>query len=85
MNPVIIKKYRKVNWIFAIYHGIELREIYQLAPKQMEHYYKIWGAKWRVEKKDINNPKIPLSYVRNVGKLMYNQGDNLIFSIPSKL
>ncbi|MEZ4951892.1 MAG: helix-turn-helix domain-containing protein, partial [Saprospiraceae bacterium] len=28
MNPVIIDKYRKVDWIFAVYRGIEILEIY---------------------------------------------------------
>ena len=29
LNPVIIAKYRKVDWIFATYEGIELKEIYR--------------------------------------------------------
>jgi hypothetical protein len=32
MNPVIIAKYRKVAWIFAVYRGIEILEIYRLEP-----------------------------------------------------
>lgn len=72
MNPVIIDKYRKVNWIFAVYRGIEILEIYRLSPENLEPYYSKWEAKWHKEGgKDINNPKIPLKYVRNVGKLLY--------------
>ena len=29
MNPVIIRKYRKVDWIFAVYEGIKLISIHQ--------------------------------------------------------
>ncbi len=82
MNPVIISKYRKVNWIFAIYEGIELKEIYELTPEQLEPYYMSWEAKWHKDGgKDINNPKIPLKYVRQVGKLLYKMEDDGIFRV----
>ncbi len=72
MNPTIIAKYRKVNWIFAIYEGIELVEIYEMTPKNLEPYYKKWEDKWVADgNKDINNPKIPLKFVRENGKLIY--------------
>ncbi len=72
MNPVIIEKYRKVDWIFAVYRGIEILEIYRLTPKDLEPYYLIWEKKWHNDGgKDINNPKIPLKYVRDVGKLLF--------------
>lgn len=72
MNPVIISKYRKVDWIFAVYEGIELRAIYRLKPKDLEIFYKKWEDKWHADGgKDINNPKIPLSYVIRVGKIVY--------------
>ena len=73
MNPTIIAKYRLVPWIFAVYEGIELRNIYQLEPLVMEHWYKTWEAKWHdTGGKDINNPKIPLSYVERNGKLLFD-------------
>jgi len=74
MNPVIIGKYRKVTWIFAIYEGIELIEIYKLKPSQLEPYYKKWESKWSEDgNKDINNPKIPLSFVVENGELLYRR------------
>ena len=39
MNPVIIAKYRQVEWIFGIYQDIELRSVYLLTPDDMEFYY----------------------------------------------
>lgn len=81
MNPVIIAKYRKVDWIFAVYESIELKEIYRLTPLQLEPYYIIWETKWNTNKKDINNPKIPLSYVRKEGELIYKMEDDRIFRI----
>lgn len=71
LNPVIIEKYRKVDWIFATYEAIELKEIYLLKPEAMEPWYKKWGEKWKRDG-DINNPKIPLSYVRERGTLLYS-------------
>ena len=72
MNPKIIAKYRKVDWIFAVYEGIELREIFLLKPENMEPFYAKWEAKWHDDgSKDINNPKVPLTYVRANGKKVF--------------
>lgn len=72
MNPVIIKKYKQVDCIFAVYNGIELLEIYKLTPKQLNPFYLKWNKKWKADGgKDINNPKIPLSFVKAKGKLIY--------------
>ncbi|WP_410529873.1 hypothetical protein [Wolbachia endosymbiont (group A) of Conops quadrifasciatus] len=58
---------------FAIYEGIELKEIYKLTPQDLEPYYITWEKKWHdTGGKDINNPKIPLKYVRDKGKLLYH-------------
>lgn len=72
MNPTIIEKYRQVNWIFAVYEGIRLLSIHQLSPNDLEFYYSKWETKWHDNGgKDINNPKIPLKYVIEHGKLIY--------------
>jgi len=72
MNPVIIRKYRKVDWIFAVYRNIEIQAIYRLTPQDLEPFYKKWESKWHADGgKDINNPKIPLSYVVKNGELLY--------------
>lgn len=72
LNPVIIEKYRKVAWIFATYEAIELKEIFILKSAAMEHWYKKWTAKWIADgNRDINNPKVPLAYVRKHGMLLY--------------
>jgi hypothetical protein len=45
----------------------------------MEHWYQKWTTKWHADgERDINNPKVPLSYVRKHGKLLYSSvGENL--------
>ena len=68
INPGIIEKYRQVDWIFAVYRGINLVSIYQLTPADLEFYYEKWERKWNDSGgKDINNPKISLTYVREHG------------------
>src|SRR5436309_6915468 len=42
MNPTIIAKYRKVDWFFAVYEGIELQAIYKLSPTDLESYFSKW-------------------------------------------
>lgn len=72
MNPTIIKKYRKVDWVFAVYKGIELQSIYLLTPENLKPFYDKWEKKWHDDGgKDINNPKIPLKYVMEHGELLY--------------
>lgn len=72
LNPTILKKYKKVDWIFAVYEGIEIKEIYLMKPKELKFYFDKWTKKWNEERKDINNPKIPLKYVRKHGKLIFS-------------
>lgn len=72
MNPTIIAKYRKVSWIFAVYESIEIKTIFLMTPQDLEPYYKRWEVKWHADGgKDINNPKIPLKFVEEYGKLLY--------------
>ena len=72
LNPVIVRKYRDVDWLFAIYKGIELDSIYLLTPQNLEPYFTIWEEKWHSSGgKDINNPKIPVKFVKEIGKVIY--------------
>ena len=72
MNPGIIEKYRQVDWIFAVYKGIELQAIYKLTPAYLEVYYEKWETQWHKRGgNDINNPKIPLKHVMEHGEAIY--------------
>jgi hypothetical protein len=58
MNPDIISKYRKVFWIFAVYRGIEILEIYKLSPMKLEPFFQKWEGKWhRDGRKGIKQPR----------------------------
>lgn len=72
MNPTIIAKYRKVPWVFAVYRDIALETVYLLEPEDLEFYFTKWEQKWHDDGgKDINNPKIPIKYVMEHGKLVH--------------
>lgn len=73
LNPSLIDKYRKVDWIFGVYQGIEVQRVYLVRPEDLEEkYFTKWENKWHNEGgKDINNPKIPLSHVSSIGTLLY--------------
>jgi transcriptional regulator with XRE-family HTH domain len=75
LNPTILAKYRSVEaWFFSIYRGIELIEIFKMVPDQLENdYFSKWEKKWHDSGgKDINNPKIPVVYVRLNGERVYS-------------
>jgi hypothetical protein len=67
-NDVIIGKYRKVPWTFAIYRGIVLEEIFVMTPEMLEPMYQHWESKLRLNlMTHLNNPKIPVKFVRQIG------------------
>jgi len=72
LNPVILAKYRQVTWAFAVYRGIELACIHRMEPALLEPLFTHWQEKWhRDGGKDINNPKIPVGFVKQNGLLEY--------------
>lgn len=71
LNPAILKKYRQVDWLFAMYESIELKEIYRLTAADLEPYFRKWEKKWKKNRKDINNPKIPVRFVMEHGTKLY--------------
>jgi len=74
MNPVILAKYRQVDWVLAIYEGIELQKIYRMKPAMLEPYFSKWESKWHESGgKDINNPKIPVKFVVERGELIFQK------------
>lgn len=76
LNKDILHKYRSVKaWYIALYEGIELIEIYKVAPSLLEVKFQEWERK--LEKQDsINNPKIPMKLVRQ-GELMYSKSTSI--------
>lgn len=70
-NHDIIAKYRKVPWTFSIYEGIELKAIYVMTPEQLEPIYRHWEELLAKGRDHLNNPKIPVQFVKENGTRVY--------------
>ena len=48
--------------------------MYLLEPADLEFFFIKWEQKWHADGgKDINNPKIPVGYVMEHGKLLHGE------------
>ncbi|HST51347.1 MAG TPA: hypothetical protein VLJ61_04990 [Pyrinomonadaceae bacterium] len=71
LNETILAKYRKVDWFFAAYEGIELKAIYRLTPTDLDLFFTKCEEKLKAGASHINNPKISLKFVMEHGELYY--------------
>lgn len=65
-----IAKYRKMRWVFALYDNITLVEAFLLDPQEMEPIFQKWELALD-SRGHLNNPKIPVDFVRQYGTTMY--------------
>lgn len=71
LNLDILNKYRTVKaWYIAIYHSIELREIYRVEPAILEPLFQVWEKRIQTEGA-LNNPKISIPKYIKKGQLVY--------------
>ncbi len=71
LNKDILRKYRSVKaWYIALYEGVILQEIYKLPPILLEPLFQQWEAKTEATGNALNNPKIPMRYVKQ-GERVY--------------
>lgn len=72
-----IAAFRKERWLFSVYNGIALQEVYAVDPEKLEGYFVKWESSVnkkiaaKSENAHINNPKIPLKFVKQVGIKVY--------------
>lgn len=65
-----IDKYRTRRFVFAMYEGITLHEAYLVMPRDMEPVFQKWEMALK-SRDHLNNPKVSIDYVRDVGTPMY--------------
>lgn len=69
-----VESYRERKWVFGVYNHIELMELYLVDPEELEQYFETWLSRLEVSGRNhLNNPTIPLKFVRNHGKLAYSK------------
>lgn len=76
LNLGILAKYRAVHaWYVALYEGIVLTEIFRLTPQELEPVFGKW-ERTLIENGNapLNNPKIPIAFVRAAGTRVYPSG-----------
>lgn len=71
LNSVILGKYRKAIWIFAMFRDIQVKSVYLMTPDKLETIFKKWEDKYNETGKEANNPKIPVKYVMEHGTLIF--------------
>ena len=71
LNYDILDKYKKVPWSFAIYRGIDLLEMYVMTPEQLNPFFETCKQKLDLGRSHLNNPKIPIKFVRENGLKVY--------------
>lgn len=70
LNHKTIEKFRRTSWVFAFFKGIRMTEVYKMVPVEMESIFKKWEEELQ-GKDHLNNPKIPVSFVRDYGKQIW--------------
>jgi len=66
-----IGEYRTRRWVFAMYDDITLVEAYLVEAADMEPIFQKWEAALGGKRDHLNNPKVPLDFVRESGTIMY--------------
>jgi len=70
LNKGTIAKFRDRRFVFAMYEGITLQEAYLVEASDMEPLFMKWELALN-SKDHINNPKVPIDFVRITGTVMY--------------
>ena len=70
LNMSILDRYRVHTFIFAIFDGVTLLEAYRVRTEDLEPLFQQWEDRL-FDTDHLNNPKIPLALVREVGDIVY--------------
>lgn len=69
----LLDRFNSVPWLFSIYSGTVLQEMYVLSPGQLTEWVNKQknNLSLKVGQNSLNNPKIPIKYVREHGTKIY--------------
>lgn len=77
----IINAFRRERWLFSVYEGITLKEVYAVSAEALEPHFSKWEQQIQTRidtgasNQHLNNPKIPLKFVREVGVQVFPVSD----------
>lgn len=70
LTQEILEKYRQVPWSFAIYNGLDLIAMYVVQSNELTEFYDKWEKQLQ-DRTHLNNPKIPIKFVKEHGTQVY--------------
>lgn len=68
----VLERYTQCNWAFSVYRQTDLESIYVMPSHALYSYFYKWDLDIS-RGKFLNNPKIPLRYVKEHGTEVYNR------------
>lgn len=71
ITDAVLDRYEQCYWAFSLYKNTTLISIFVMHPHQLSEYFNEWRNKIRNAVR-LNNPKIPLSFVKRYGYEIYN-------------
>ncbi len=54
-----------------------MRRAFAVPTVKLEEYFSKWEKQWTETEKDIDNPKIPLKFVCDIGEILFDDGKPL--------
>ncbi len=72
MKAKTIERFRRRRWVLALFDGIELVEVFLVHPVMFEAFFADWERTISADVQ-LNNPKIPVKFVREIGVLLYRK------------
>lgn len=71
LTETTITRYAGRRFVFAVYEGITLMEAWLVEASDLSPVFQKWRRALKGTRTHLNNPKIPVDFVREVGKIMY--------------
>ncbi len=73
LHAKTVERFNRRRWVFAVFDGIEMVEAYLMLGPQLSTYFDKWSL-MIADQGEVNNPKIPLAFVRENGTLLFRKG-----------
>jgi hypothetical protein len=80
-----VRRYREVrSWLVGVFRGNQPIVVYEVSASSLEAYFSKWEAEIRRRRRDLNNPKIPMGFIIDHGRVHYPLGAAASANLPPK-